>query len=61
MTKVPSSSKNNEVSKITKDFDAYAKSFGHTNKTRNISDIMSGQTTALPEAYGEDESAKDCL
>ncbi|XP_035718049.1 glycerophosphocholine phosphodiesterase GPCPD1-like isoform X2 [Vespa mandarinia] len=63
--KVPSScqsSENNDISEITKDFSVCAKSFGHTNNTRNISDIMSGgQTTALPEAYGEDESAKDCL
>ncbi|OAD57913.1 Glycerophosphocholine phosphodiesterase GPCPD1 [Eufriesea mexicana] len=50
-----------EISEMTKDFSVCAKSFGHSVKAKNISDLVCGQTTALPEVYGEDESAKDCL
>ncbi|XP_015189141.1 PREDICTED: glycerophosphocholine phosphodiesterase GPCPD1-like isoform X2 [Polistes dominula] len=62
MIKMPSCwqqpSGKNEVSG---DLNVCAKSFGNPVKTLNISDIVCGQATALPEAYGEDESAKDCL
>lgn len=51
----------NEISEMTKDFSVCAKSFGHSVKAKSISDLVCGQTTALPEIYGEDESAKDCL
>nr|XP_012151100.1 PREDICTED: glycerophosphocholine phosphodiesterase GPCPD1-like isoform X2 [Megachile rotundata]XP_012151102.1 PREDICTED: glycerophosphocholine phosphodiesterase GPCPD1-like isoform X2 [Megachile rotundata] len=50
-----------EISEMTKDFSVCAKSFGHSVKAKSISDLVCGQTTALPEIYGEDESAKDCL
>ncbi|XP_029040573.1 glycerophosphocholine phosphodiesterase GPCPD1-like isoform X1 [Osmia bicornis bicornis] len=50
-----------EISEMTKDFSVCAKSFGHSVKAKSISDLVCGQTTTLPEIYGEDESAKDCL
>lgn len=50
-----------EINEMTKDFSVCAKSFGHSVKAKSISDLVCGQTTALPEIYGEDESAKDCL
>ncbi|KAK9303732.1 hypothetical protein QLX08_004618 [Tetragonisca angustula] len=49
-----------EISEMTKDFSVCAQSFGHSVKAKSISDLVCGQTT-LPEIYGEDESAKDCL
>lgn len=49
-----------EISEMTKDFSVCAQSFGHSVKAKGISDLVCGQTT-LPEIYGEDESAKDCL
>ncbi|XP_076675088.1 glycerophosphocholine phosphodiesterase GPCPD1 isoform X3 [Andrena cerasifolii] len=50
-----------EISEMAKDFSVCAKSFGHAVKPKSISGLVCGQTTALPEIYGEDESAKDCL
>ncbi|KZC11953.1 Glycerophosphocholine phosphodiesterase GPCPD1 [Dufourea novaeangliae] len=50
-----------EISEMAKDFSVCAKSLGHSLKTKSTSGIVYGQTTALPEIYGEDESAKDCL
>ncbi|XP_043253704.1 glycerophosphocholine phosphodiesterase GPCPD1-like isoform X1 [Colletes gigas] len=50
-----------EISEMAKDFSDCAKSFGYSVKAKSISDLVCGQTTALPEFYGEDESAKDCL
>ncbi|CAL7946892.1 unnamed protein product [Xylocopa violacea] len=50
-----------EISEMTKDFSICAKSFGHSVKTKSISDLVCGQTTTLSEICGEDESAKDCL
>lgn len=50
-----------EISEMTKDFSVCAKSFGHSIKPKSISDLVCGQTTTMPEIYGEDESAKDCL
>lgn len=50
-----------EISEMAKDFSVCAKSFGHAVKPKSISGLVCGQTTALPEVYGEDESAKDCL
>lgn len=52
-----------EISEMTKDFSVIecANSFGHSMKTKSISGLVCGQPTALPEIYGEDEAAKDCL
>ncbi|KAL6264932.1 hypothetical protein P5V15_005028 [Pogonomyrmex californicus] len=50
-----------EINEMTKDFSACANTFGHSVKTNGISGVMCGQSTPLPEFYGEDEAAKDCL
>ncbi|KMR00328.1 glycerophosphocholine phosphodiesterase gpcpd1-like protein [Lasius niger] len=53
---------NEGIIEITKDFSTCASTFGNSAaNTKNISDLMYGQPTALPEIYGEDEAAKDCL
>ncbi|XP_029676266.1 glycerophosphocholine phosphodiesterase GPCPD1-like [Formica exsecta] len=52
---------NREINEITKDFSTCANTFGNSaTNTKNVSDLMCGPT-ALPEIYGEDETAKDCL
>ncbi|KOX71415.1 Glycerophosphocholine phosphodiesterase GPCPD1 [Melipona quadrifasciata] len=43
-----------EISEMTKDFSVCAQSFGHSVKTKSISDLVCGQMT-LPEIYGEDD------
>lgn len=50
-----------EISEMTKDFSVCANTFGHSVKTKSIPGLVCGQPTALPEIYGEDEAAKDCL
>ncbi|KAL0117504.1 hypothetical protein PUN28_010375 [Cardiocondyla obscurior] len=50
-----------EINEMTKDFSACANTFGHSVKTNGISSVTCGQSTPLPEFYGEDEAAKDCL
>ncbi|XP_032674254.1 glycerophosphocholine phosphodiesterase GPCPD1-like isoform X1 [Odontomachus brunneus] len=50
-----------EISEMTKDFSVCANTFGHSVKTKSIPGLVCGQSTALPEIYGEDEAAKDCL
>ncbi|XP_012538512.1 glycerophosphocholine phosphodiesterase GPCPD1 isoform X2 [Monomorium pharaonis] len=47
-----------EIKEITKDFSACANTFGHSVKTNGVSGV---QPNPLPELYGEDETAKDCL
>ncbi|XP_011868687.1 PREDICTED: glycerophosphocholine phosphodiesterase GPCPD1-like [Vollenhovia emeryi] len=49
-----------EIKEITKDFSACANTFGHSVKN-GISGVTCGQPSPLPEFYGEDEAAKDCL
>ncbi|KAG7208839.1 hypothetical protein KM043_015026 [Ampulex compressa] len=58
---LPIRQESKEITEITKDFSVCAKSFGHPVKAKSISDIVCNQQTTLPEIYGEDESAKDCL
>ncbi|XP_076383973.1 glycerophosphocholine phosphodiesterase GPCPD1 isoform X2 [Megalopta genalis] len=50
-----------EISEVTKDFNDCAKPFGRTLKAKDISDTVCRQTAVVPEIYGEDESAKNCL
>lgn len=50
-----------EISEMTKDFSVCANTFGHSMKTESIPGLVCGQSTMLPEIYGEDEAAKDCL
>ncbi|XP_018392349.1 PREDICTED: glycerophosphocholine phosphodiesterase GPCPD1-like [Cyphomyrmex costatus] len=50
-----------EINKITKDLSTCANTFGHSVKTNGVSGVMCGQPAPLPEFYGEDETAKDCL
>ncbi|EFN80521.1 glycerophosphocholine phosphodiesterase GPCPD1 isoform X1 [Harpegnathos saltator] len=50
-----------EISEMTKDFSVCANTFGHSMKTKSIPGLVCGQPTVLPEIYGEDEAAKDCL
>lgn len=51
-----------KMNEITKDFSTCANTFGNlAASTKNVSNLMCGQSTALPEIYGEDEAAKDCL
>ncbi|XP_014608826.1 PREDICTED: glycerophosphocholine phosphodiesterase GPCPD1-like isoform X2 [Polistes canadensis] len=62
MIKMPSSwQQSSGKNELGGDFNVCAKSFGNPVKAINISDMVCGQATVLPEAYGEDESAKDCL
>lgn len=53
---------NKKINEITKDFSTCANTFGNlAANTKNVSNLICGQSTALPEIYGEDEAAKDCL
>ena len=45
---------------LTKTFSVCAKSFGHPPKPKNGTEII-GNQTAIPEIYGEDDSAKSSL
>ncbi|XP_071557921.1 glycerophosphocholine phosphodiesterase GPCPD1 isoform X1 [Temnothorax nylanderi] len=50
-----------EINEMTKDFSACANTFGHSVKANGASDVICKQPSPLPEFYGEDEAAKDCL
>lgn len=50
-----------EINEMTKDFSACANTFDHSVKSNGVSGVKCGQPTPLPEFYGEDEAAKDCL
>lgn len=53
---------NKEINEITKDFSTCANTFDTlAANTKNVPNLICGQSTALPEIYGEDEAAKDCL
>ncbi|XP_011162338.1 glycerophosphocholine phosphodiesterase GPCPD1 [Solenopsis invicta] len=58
--KLPTNCEESDINEITKDFSACANTFGHSVKTNGVSGVC-GQSNPLPEFYGEDEAAKDCL
>lgn len=52
--------KNREINEMTKDFSVCANTFSHSVKTKSTN-LTCGQPNVMPEVYGEDEAAKDCL
>ncbi|XP_020292352.1 glycerophosphocholine phosphodiesterase GPCPD1 isoform X1 [Pseudomyrmex gracilis] len=51
---------NREINEMTKDFSVCANTFGHSVKTKS-NNLACGQPNVMPEVYGEDDAAKDCL